>query len=58
MSDPFEIKKMILDRRAESGLGLYGSCASIARWLFKDHKIVTTDVYVSQVIAADKKALQ
>lgn len=50
MMDQSEIKRLILQRRAECGLGLCGGCEPIARWLFKNYNVVTSPSYVAQVI--------
>jgi len=49
-----EIKQLILSRRKRYETGLAGRYEAIARWLFKNHNIVTTDVYICQVIKGEQ----
>lgn len=46
-----EIKRLILERHRECGIGLCGRFEVIARWLFREHNILTSDSYVAKVIA-------
>ena len=50
IENSFGIRRLILQRRRECGIGLCGSCEAIARWLFKNHNIVTSTDFVARVL--------
>lgn len=43
-------RDLIIARHKECGIGLCGSFEAIARWLFREHNIITSDTFVAQVI--------
>jgi hypothetical protein len=45
-----EINRLIVDRKRECGMGLCGSCEAIARWLFREHNVVTSTSWIAHVI--------
>jgi hypothetical protein len=47
-----EIKVLVRDRRRECGIGLCGSCEAIARWLFREHNIVTSTSWIAHVLSS------
>ena len=45
-----EIKRLIVDRRKASGIGLRGGCEVIARWLFREHNVIASTSWIADVI--------
>jgi hypothetical protein len=45
-----EIRRLIIERRRECGIGLCGSYEAIVRWLFREHNIIATTSWVCHVI--------
>jgi len=47
---------MVIEKRKQSGIGLGGRYESIARWLFKDHKVIASVSWIEFVIREAKHA--
>lgn len=52
--ETWQIKELIRARRRECGIGLCGSCEAIARWLFREHNIVTSTSWIADVLSEDR----
>lgn len=50
----FEIRQLVVARRRRFGYGLQGGYEQIARWLFREHNILTTDAWICEVIKNDQ----
>ena len=50
MLETYEIKRLIIERRKECGMGLCGSHMAIVRWLMREHGILTTAPWVESVL--------
>ncbi len=48
--ETFQVRNLVIQRRKECGIGLAGRCDAIARWLFREHNIVTSESWVARVI--------
>jgi hypothetical protein len=53
--DTAEFNELILGRYRECGIGLCGQAGAIARWMFKEHNVVVSTRYVSELIETDRK---
>lgn len=45
-----EIKRLIIIRRRDCGIGLCGSYAAIARWLYREHGVIATEAWICEVV--------
>lgn len=48
--ETWEIKQLVRERRRTHG-GFCGSCEAIARWLFREHNIVTSTSWIASVLS-------
>lgn len=48
--EQYEIRRLVINRRRECGIGLCGSYEAIARWLFREHNVVATTSWIAQVV--------
>ncbi len=53
MLQQHEIRKLVVDRRRECGIGLCGGYDAIVRWLMREHHILTSASWVESVVKAD-----
>ena len=51
-----EFRRLIVERREACGIGLCGGYEQIARWLFREHNIVTSASMVCHVIQQHRQA--
>lgn len=45
-----EVRRLVIDRRRECGIGLCGRYEAIANWLFKNHNVVASTEWIAGVI--------
>jgi len=50
-----QVRRIVIDRHRECGIGLAGSCEAIARWLFREHNIVTSASWIDDVVTAARQ---
>jgi len=54
--ESYQIRRLVIDRHRECGMGLCGSCEAIARWLFREHNVVASDSWIADVISEERKS--